>query len=198
MNEPLYPSFKKIQELHWQQSPDQTAYDLIFTHCQIVWEIAYSIIESYDLKVDVELVKAGCLLHDIGTYQLYNDGWFDEVNYIKHGILGYTLLKDLGYDERLSRIASHHTGVGLSKRDIKDQALPLPYEDLLAECTEEELVMYADKFHSKHPRFNSYESYIRSVSQFGKHKAERFEQLASKFGIPDLEALAKKYNQPIV
>lgn len=191
------PSEIEIQTLHRRQAPSQEAYDLIYTHCQIVWDIAREIIQSHHLEVDFELVKAGCLLHDIGTYPLYSNGWFDEANYIKHGIIGYDFLKDLGYDEALCRIAAHHTGVGLLRRDIEDQGLPLPNEDFVAETLEEQLVMYADKFHSKHPRLNSYESYKQTVSKFGLDKVKRFEELASKFGIPELEPIAQKYDQTI-
>ena len=191
------PSEIEIEQLHRRFSPDDEAFELIYTHCKIVWEIAQHMIQDKKLDVDRELVKAGCLLHDIGTYALRHNGRFDGTNYIKHGILGYNLLKDEGYDEKLCRIASHHTGVGLSKEDIKIERLPLPAEDFLAETIEEELVMYADKFHSKKPCFNSYASYMKKVSKFGGLKAEKFADFAFKFGVPKLEVLAEKYQHPI-
>ena len=46
-------------------------------------------------------------------------------------------------------MASHHTGVGLTAEQILHRKLPLPAVDLLAETVEEELVMYADAFHTK-------------------------------------------------
>lgn len=193
------PTESEIKALHKKYATSPEAYDRIFTHCLIVWDIARSIIKEKQLNtIDIELVKAGCLLHDIGAYSLFRDGWFDKERYITHGIVGYRLLKEEGYSEQLCRIASHHTGVGLSKIDIERQGLPLPNEDFLAETIEEELVMYADKFHSKHPRFNSYESYRKTVSKFGDDNARRFEELASRFGIPDLQSLANRYDQPLV
>lgn len=192
------PTEDEIKALHKKYASSNDALDRIFTHCIIVWEIAEALIQSSQLDIDVELVKAGCLLHDIGAYSLFRDGWFDEDRYIMHGIFGYELLKEEGYDERLCRIASHHTGVGLSRVEIKQQALPLPDKDFLAETIEEQLVMYADKFHSKHPRFNSYESYVQTVSKFGDDKVGRFDELAARFGIPNLELLVNKYTQPLV
>jgi uncharacterized protein len=193
-----FPDENEIKTIHKKYAPSVDAFNRIFTHCLIVWDIAKSIIEEKQLNVNVELVKAGCLLHDIGAYSLFKDGWFDENMYITHGIRGYDLLKTEGYDEQLCRIAAHHTGVGLSRDDIKQQNLPLPDQEFLAETIEEELVMYADKFHSKHPRFNSYESYRQTVAKFGEGKAKRFDELSSRFGIPDLRDLSKKYKQPLV
>jgi len=192
------PGEKEVKALHEKYAPNTDAYDRIFTHCLIVWDIAKQIIEDKQLDIDVELVKAGCLIHDIGAYSLFSDGWFDENMYITHGIVGYELLKKEGYGEQLCRIASHHTGVGLSRIDIEQQQLPLPDEDFLAETTEEALVMYADKFHSKHPRFNSYEGYKKTVSKFGDDKLRRFEELAYQFGIPNMQILANKYDQPLI
>ena len=192
------PTEHESKALHRKYATSEEAYNRIFTHCLIVWDIAQLLIEDMQLDIDVELVKAGCLLHDIGAYSLFHDGRFDEGAYITHGIVGYELLKKEGYDERLCRMASHHTGVGLSKTDIEQQGLPLPDEDFLAETIEEELVMYADKFHSKYPRFNSYEGYKKTVSKFGDDKVRRLEELASLFGVPDLKSLADRYDQPLV
>ena len=192
------PTENEIKLLHEKHAPNIEAFNRVFTHCLIVWDIAKAIIESNQLDVNAELVKAGCLLHDVGVYSLYRDNWFDEDMYITHGIVGYQILKDEGYGEQICRIASHHTGVGLSRNDIKQQGLPLPDEDYLAETIEEELVMYADKFHSKQPRFNSYDGYKNTVSKFGDDKVKRFEELASQFGTPSLQLLADKYDQPLV
>lgn len=192
-----FPTHQQIEQLHRRHAPDEAAYDLIFTHCQIVWEIAQSIITEKQLVVDIELVRAGCFLHDIGTYALYQDNGFNEGSYITHGILGYELLQNEGYGEALCRIASHHTGVGLSKEDIQHQGLPLPHEDFLAESLEEKLVMYADKFHSKHPRFNSFEGYRDTLAQFGAEKVAYFAELAEVFGVPDVASLAQQYNQAV-
>ncbi len=192
------PTENEIKLLHEKYAPSIDAFNRVFTHCLIIWDITKAIIESNQLNVNVELVKAGCLLHDIGAYSLYRDNWFDEGMYITHGIVGYQILKDEGCGEQLCRIASHHTGVGLSRKDIKQENLPLPDEDFLAETIEEELVMYADKFHSKQPQFNSHASCKQTVSKFGDDKVERFEELTSRFGIPNLQQLAIKYNQRLV
>ena len=196
------PSLQEIKALHKKYAPDTEAYDLIFTHCRIVSEIAEAIVVDKNIDVDKDLVVAGALLHDIGTYSLYQiastGSKFNEEKYITHGILGYEILKNEGYDEVLCRIASNHIGVGLSREQIKERNLPLPEQDYFAESTEEKIIMYADKFHSKYPRFNKYESYVKWVSQFGQASKDRFEAFSLEFGIPDVEALGEKYGHPIV
>lgn len=153
------------------------------------------------LAVDLELVKAGCLLHDIGVYELLDKDGKDreDIHYITHGIRGEAILKKEGFPEIIWRFGSHHTGVGLTKKDITSQNLPLPLQDYEAETIEEELVMYADKFHSKMtlPCFNTFEYYKQSVAKFGQDKSEKFAQMADKFGVPDLDPLIAKYGHAV-
>jgi uncharacterized protein len=195
------PTFDEIEALHKKHAPSDKVFDLIFTHCKIIADIAEQLIAKNNLDIDVELVKVGCLLHDIGVYPLLDEDGNrrDGLHYITHGSRGEVILRDEGYPEVLWRIASHHTGVGLTKEDIENQNLPLPKQDYIAETKEERLVMYADKFHSKgsSPHFNSYDQYKELVRQFGEHKVEQFEEMANEFGIPDLQPLSEKYGYPI-
>ena len=194
----MLPTFEDIELLHRKYAPSEQAFELVFTHSKIVGEIATSLlIAKPQPNIDEKLVAVGCLLHDIGVYKLYEDGVLNESRYITHGLEGYQLLKAEGFDESVCRIASHHTGVGLSREDIEAQNLALPDTDLLAETQEERLVMYADKFHSKKPRFNSFDAYSKQVAAFGADKAERFNEFANEFGLPVLDELSVKYNHPI-
>lgn len=195
----MYPTYDEIVELHKKCAPDSRAFEVIFTHSTIVRDIALDLAKKNKLKnLDHELVETGALLHDIGTYELYKNGKFDKERYITHGILGYEILKKQGYPEKLCRIASNHTGAGITREMIKEQGLPLPDDDYVANSIEERLVMYADKFHSKTPKFNTYESYHTFSEQFGEKTTQRFEAMAEEFGLPDLEHFSAKYNQPIV
>lgn len=194
----MLPTFEDIQRLHRKYAPNEEAYDLIFTHCLIVCDIADDLMrQNPELQIDTELVRTGALLHDIGAYSLFRNGDFHR-DYITHGIKGSEILQSERMDVRLVRIASHHTGVGLSKNDIVAQTLPLPAEDFLAETIEEKIIMYADKFHSKTPKFNTYESYAKTVARFGNGKERTFQEFKEQFGLPDLLPLAKKYGDPII
>jgi len=181
-----------------RQTPGLT---LVFTHCKIVSEIAGQCIAAKYLAVDAELVQVGCLPHDIGVYELLDGRGKerDDLPYITHGIRGEAILKEEGFPEVIWRFGSHHTGVGLTKHDIMRQKLPLPLRDYEAETVEEELVMYADKFHSKStpPCFNTFEYYKRTVAKFGQDKSEKFAQLAGKFGVPDLAPLVAEYGHAV-
>lgn len=195
------PTIEQIEALHRKYAISDAGFDLVFTHCKIVSEIAEQCIAKKQLAVDIELVKVGCLLHDIGVYELLDkDGKErEDIHYITHGIRGEVILKKEGFSEMISRFGSHHTGVGLTKQDIAKGNLPLPVQDYLAETPEEELVMYADKFHSKDvpPCFNSFEWYKKYAARFGQDKSEQFAQMADKFGVPDLAPLIDKHGHAV-
>ncbi len=195
----MIPSLSEITALHHKHAPSEKVFDLVFTHSLIVKEIAEGIMEKKDLSIDKELAIAGALLHDIGAYKLISsDGVFDGPNYIRHGVEGYAILKEENYPEALCRIAIHHTGAGITKDDVVRQNLPLPVADYLAETMEEKLIMYADKFHSKDPNFNTFDTYVAFVSKYGEDKVRNFNALAELFGLPDLAPLVAKYNHPII
>lgn len=165
----------------------------MFTHCEIVWSVAEQLIAASAVAVDAALVRAGCLLHDIGVYRLYDvDGRLDQANYVRHGLLGHELLAAEGFPEELCRFCSCHTGVGLTKLDVECQGLSLPPADYLAVSAEERLVMYADKFHSKTtpPKFVSADSYAAYVGRFGEDKVAAFQSMRGTFGDPALTGLA--------
>jgi uncharacterized protein len=127
----VYPSYKVIIELHRKYAPSEAAIELVFGHCEIIWQIAAELLDRSDVAADQDFVHAACLLHDIGVYRLYMpDGQIDHANYIKHGVLGYDILKTEGIDETLCRIASCHTGVGLTAQEVVAEQLPLPVQRL--------------------------------------------------------------------
>ncbi|GLZ03991.1 phosphohydrolase [Actinomadura sp. NBRC 104412] len=190
------PADQEIRALHERYAPTQEAFESVYTHCVIVCEVAEQLVERGSLAVDVELARAGCLLHDIGVYRLYDSsGRLDHTRYIQHGLLGHDLLRDLGFPETLCRFCSHHTGMGLTRDDVLRQALPIPVADYLAESAEERLVMYADKFHSKAspPVFLTADAYAVRVREFGADKEAAFATMRRRYGEPDLSALRAAY-----
>lgn len=194
------PTVEEIRALHEKYAPTQEALDLVHTHCEIVWRIAEQLIARSSLQVDADLVRAGCLLHDIGVYALYDgDGHIAPGDYIRHGVLGHDILSKENYPERLCRFCSCHTGVGITKHDVLAQGLPLPPCDYLAETVEERLVMYADKFHSKTspPKFLTAPAYAQHIRRFGADKVEAFNALRKEFGEPDLTSLAARYGHAV-
>lgn len=197
MSNLVLPTLNEIEALHRRYAPTDDIFDLVFTHCKIVSDIATQLAETSGTNVDVELVKVGCLLHDIGVYPLFDENGVerDTSQYITHGIRGEEILQKEGFSEAVCRFASHHTGAGITKTQIIEKNLPLPHHDYLAETPEEELVMYADKFHSKTepPFFNSHQYYTQYTARFGADSVKSFADLTNKFGKPDLQGLVSKY-----
>jgi uncharacterized protein len=194
------PTDAEILALHEKHAPTPEALDLVYTHCVIVCGIAEQLHARSGVNADIELVRAGCLLHDVGVYRLYDEAdRLDQANYIRHGVLGHELLQEEGLPEVICRFASHHTGVGLSRGDVLSQKLPLPPSDYLAETVEERLVMYADKFHSKTtpPTLLTADAYAAQVRQFGEDKVAAFESMRATFGEPDLSPFSTAYGQRV-
>ena len=197
------PTGKQILALHEKHAPNPDALDTVYTHCVIVCGIAEQLHSRMgaDQGIDIDLTRAGALLHDVGVYRLYDPaGNLDGRNYIRHGILGYELLQEEGLPEAICRFASHHTGVGLTRDDVVAQRLPLPPADYLAETGEERLVMYADKFHSKKtpPVLLTAPAYAASVRRFGAEKVAAFQAMRTEFGEPDLEPFSAAYGHRII
>src|ERR1700729_3254756 len=197
------PTDEEILRLHEKHAPTADALDLVYTHCLIVCGIVEQLHSRSPAgrELDLNLMRAGSLLHDVGVYRLYDDaGHLDRGNYIRHGILGYGLLQEEGFPEAICRFASHHTGVGLTRDDVISQRLPLPPADYLAETDEERLVMYADKFHSKKtpPVLLTAPAYAARVRRFGAEKVAAFQSMRAAFGEPDLEPFSVAYGHRIV
>jgi uncharacterized protein len=87
------PGDKEILVLHEKHASTPEALDLVYTHSLIVCGIAEQLHARSGLGLDIDLVRAGSLLHDIGVYRLYDDaGELDHANYVRHGLLGHELL----------------------------------------------------------------------------------------------------------
>jgi uncharacterized protein len=198
------PDDEDIFALHVRHAPTPEALAVVYTHSEIVRRIAMELlgrVVSAARRPDARLVRAGCLLHDIGVYRLYDAaGRLDHASYVRHGILGHELLADAGYPEALCRFASRHTGVGITRDDVQRQDLPLPPADYVAQTPEEELVMYADKFHTKTapPAFLTPAAYAAYVRRFGADKVTAFAAMRATFGDPDLAPLTAAYGQRVI
>ena len=207
------PGDDEIRALHEHYAPTPAAFENVYSHCLIVWRVAEQLLAGAGAdgnsdanakqglaRVDAGLVRAGCLLHDVGVYRLFDEaGVLDSAGYMRHGVLGYELLAEAGYSEAICRFASRHTGVGITREDVIRQELPLPPADYVAQTPEEALVMYADKFHTKAtpPSFLSADFYAAYVRRFGAEKVAAFDELRHRFGEPDLASLSAAVGEPV-
>jgi uncharacterized protein len=186
------PTDGEILALHRDHAPTREAFESVFEHCQLVCSLAEQFFAGLD--IDTDLVRAGALLHDIGVYRL------ESTAYVRHGVLGHELLASLGFPVEICRFASCHTGVGITRDDVVHQALPIPVDDYLPRTPEEELVMYADKFHSKRtpPVFLSGDTYAAEIARFGEDKVLRFGALRQQYGDPSLSGLSDTTGYAVV
>lgn len=195
------PTIQQIEELHRKYAPNDKVYKLVYGHCQIVNEIAQWCAGNITDKaqIDTDLLQEAALLHDIGTYILFDEeGKIPRGRlYPLHAILSAKIIADEGVDAQVAQLVETHILLGLSKQEILDKPWPLPARDYIPQSVEGELLCYADRFHSKKPVFNAYGGFLDRLKQELPAQASKFEVWSQRFGIPDVDALAKKYNQPI-
>jgi uncharacterized protein len=97
-------------------------------------EIAKRIKEN-GVDVDMKLVEAGALLHDIGRSKVHG---------IEHGRVGGEMLRELGYPDSLARIAETHVLCGVLNNNERELSATGGQNSSPARL-EEKIVCYADK-----------------------------------------------------
>ncbi len=105
----------------------------VIRHVKAVAALAVKMAER--CGADVELVRAGALLHDIGRGKTHG---------IEHAVVGAQMLREWGYPEELARIVERHIGAGITAEEAK--ALGLPERDYIPETLEEKIVAEADNY----------------------------------------------------
>lgn len=107
--------------------------DKLVAHCRAVTALALKIASKCKGDVDIELVKIGALLHDIGRTN--NHG-------ITHAVEGAKILRKLGLPPEVIKIAERHIGGGLKIGDA--ERLGLPKKSYMPKTLEEKIVAHAD------------------------------------------------------
>lgn len=188
---------EKILKLHKKYASKEEDLNLVWTHSLIIRDIALQLIQNLikkNIKIDKNLVEIGALVHDIGCYDYYKDR--DNVPYILHGFRGYEILKEEKFSEDIARIATTHLGVGIVKENIIKNNLPFEGKDYIPITLEEELISYADNFHSKSgPRFLTFKEASERLEGLWSDSPIIFDRFRKKFSEPNLEKLKKKYNK---
>ena len=109
----------------------------VIKHCEAVSKLAVEIARKCrgnGLDVDVELVRVGALLHDVGRSRTHG---------VDHPIVGSRLARSYGLPDEIVRIIERHLGGGLTAEEAGE--LGWPRRDYLPETIEEKIVTYADK-----------------------------------------------------
>lgn len=158
---------------------------ILLTHSQDVANRALSIASRHpELHLDTSFIREAAFLHDVGIFltDAPSIQCFGPEPYIRHGLLGASLLREAGY-ERHARVCERHTGAGITLAAIQTQHLPLPPHDFLPETMEEKVICYADKFYSKShlERVRNVEQAATSLQKFGADSVARFMHWAQLF-----------------
>ena len=161
---------------------------ILLKHSKAVADKAIAIAKAHpELPIDRQFLLEAAMVHDIGIIKTNAPDiqCFGTEPYIRHGVLGAEMMRAEGYPLH-ARVCERHTGAGLSLKEIEEQSLPLPHEDLLPETLEEKLICYADKFFSKTrlDREKTLEQAERSVAKHGEEGLRRFKEMEETFTLP--------------
>ena len=174
--------------IHKYYSNNPELLQILLKHSKAVADKALAIAEAHpELRLDRQFIMEAAMVHDIGIIKTDAPDiqCFGTEPYIRHGVLGAEMLRAEGYP-RHARVCERHTGAGLSLKEIEEQRLPLPHEDLLPETLEEKVICYADKFFSKTKleREKTLAEAERSVAKHGEEGLKRFREMEEIFNTP--------------
>ena len=147
----------------------------VIHHCVAVADLAVETakrLEEKGLMIDVDLVEAGALLHDLGRSKNHT---------VDHAIIGAQMAEELGLPESIIRIMKRHVGAGLSA----DEAAKLgwPKDTYIPQTLEEKVVCYADKL-IDHGKRKPIEMEIAKLQKENKKEAaERVRKLYDEITI---------------
>ena len=109
----------------------------VIAHCKAVAKVAVETAQACQkkgLKVDVDLVEVGALLHDLGRSRTHS---------VSHAVVGAEIAKAKGLPEPVIAIIKRHVGGGIT--DAEAQELGWPADNYIPVALEEKIVSYADK-----------------------------------------------------
>jgi uncharacterized protein (TIGR00295 family) len=157
----------------------------VLEHCVAVEGLATAMAEranEHGLDVDVPLVQAGALLHDIGR-SITQD--------VRHASEGARLLRaEAQWPPPLVAVVERHTGAGIDATEAA--ALGLPVQDYTPRTLEERIVAHADNLYSGSKRLQLAEVEAKYRSRGLEHAGRRIRalhrQLSAELGV-DLEDL---------
>lgn len=163
------------------------AHRILLSHGeQVAQKALAAAVRVSELKPDLEFIRQAALLHDIGMLFTAAPelGCIGKHPYVCHGVLGRALLEAEGLS-RHALVCERHVGVGITRRDIRRQRLPLPLRDMRPVTIEEQIICYADKFFSKNGAGSGQEKSVaeilRKLAVYGTNKAQRFQQWVDMF-----------------
>ncbi len=138
----------------------------VINHCKAVAAAAKEIAEKCKkkgVKVNVQLVEVGALLHDLGRSKTH------EVN---HSVVGADVARRLNLSENVVNIIERHVGGGITIDEAEQ--LGWPIKSYVPQTLEEKIVTYADKLIEGTQRVPVEQTLLQLSEKLGKeHPAIR-------------------------
>jgi len=109
----------------------------VIAHCQAVTLLALELSEKFKVKnhsVNVALIEAGALLHDLGRAKTHS---------VNHAIEGMQLAQAENLPEAVICIIKRHVGAGIIPEEAEQ--FNWPKDNYVPQTLEEKIVCYADK-----------------------------------------------------
>ena len=181
-----------LQIIYHFYPQDNSLRQLLILHSTQVAEKALSLAENSSVELDLNVVRTGAMLHDIGVGCCHAPSIYCEgaEPYIAHGSLGAAMLRQYGAEHDLdlevyALICERHTGSGITAAEVAAQALPIAVKDYLPLSNEEKLIALADKFFSKSGDQQEKPLAVvrKSMVRFGEASLRRFDELCKLFGV---------------
>jgi len=132
VSSPLPNREQAIELLRKNHCPPQ-----VVNHCIAVADLSLETatkLGARGLKINIELVEAGALLHDLGRSKNHT---------VDHAIVGAQIAKETGLPDPVINIIKRHVGAGIT--DEEAQWLGWPKDNYIPQTLEEKVVSYADK-----------------------------------------------------
>jgi len=159
VSEPL-PSRKEALRLLVQSGCSRQ----VVRHCEAVAALAVQMAETCrkrGLKVNVQLVERGALLHDIGRSKTHT---------VDHVIEGAEVARYLSLPRPIVAIIERHAGGGITRNEAR--RLGWPVKEYLPRTLEEKIVAYADKLMEGSRRVNIQRTVEKLSRELGsRHQA---------------------------
>lgn len=145
----------------------------VIKHCKEVASLAVEIAakaKAAGNDVNLELVEAGALLHDLGRCQTHG---------ISHAVEGFRLAQSKGVEPEVAEIIKRHIGAGVSKEEA--EKLGLPEGDYFPRNLEEKIVAHADNLVKGTKRITINERLeLMNKKNIPEHTVQRVKKLAEE------------------
>lgn len=132
---------------------------------------------------DLDLVRAGGLLHDLGRSRTHG---------IRHGVEGARLARQRGLPEALVLVIQKHVGAGITSSEAKE--LHLPSGDYMPATLEEKVVCHADNLVGDADILTSCQSYQdfvrKGLAEQGERMLAMHRELSEACGV-DIDEIAR-------